>query len=138
MISEEYGFRSWYAVLSDESWDRIQQDWKTIKGLNCLVPVPFLIPEAHSFPILPEHQRFVNEDVEVVSAHIHQHDDSGIEGVEHKIPEGDFEFKGVAYTEGQVRDIFEEYQAKYQETHKFRRENEPGYFDNNFVFKKNL
>lgn len=114
-ISEEYGCNHWYAVLSDERYEQLKNEWLTIRGLNCLVPVRFLIPEALNFPLLPEYAQFADEkyleanNIQVINAHIHQSDDSFLEGVDGDIPEGEFEFKGIRYSEDQVYEIFHQY-----------------------------
>lgn len=128
-IVEEFGFREWYAVLSDERWEELREEWKTVKGLSCLVPVPFLIPEAVHPPILPEHEWLLGEDVEVFSAHIHEGDDSYLADVDHTIPEGDFEFKGVRYTKEQVSDLYAQCMDDQNKIGKIRQMEEPGYMD---------
>jgi hypothetical protein len=116
-ISEEYGYRNWYAVLTRAEYEQVCADWKTLKGLNCLVPVRFLIPQAKPLWILrftPEHaftmtvEGLAGMDVEIVGAHIHESDDSGLGGVDYSIPEQEtFEFKGKAYTYDAVLDLFQ-------------------------------
>lgn len=114
-ISEEYGYNHWYAVISEDRYEELKKEWQTIKGLNCLVPVRFLIPEALNFPLLPEHSQFSDptyiesSGTKVVDAHIHSSDDSFLEGVEYEIPEGDFAFKGKTYSEEEVNKIFHQY-----------------------------
>lgn len=124
-IDEEYGFREWYAVLSDERWEEVQREWRTIKGLTCLVPVPFLIPEAVQPPVLPEHEGL--SGFEMVSAHIHQYDDSNLGDLDYRIPEGDFEFKGVRYTEEQVSELYDRHTEIQSDFVKMRELEEPGY-----------
>lgn len=111
-ISEEYGYRNWYAVLTRAEYEQVCADWQTLKGLNCLVPVRFLIPQAKPLWMLrytPEHaftltlDGLAGADVEIVGAHIHQSDDSGLGGVDYDIPEQEtFEFKGREYTDDEV------------------------------------
>jgi len=114
-ISEEYGCYHWYAVISEERYEDLKNEWQTIKGLNCLVPVRFLIPEALDFPLKPEHAQLSDEkyieanNIKIINAHIHQCDDSFLEGVDGDIPEGKFEFKGISYSEEEVRKIFHQY-----------------------------
>lgn len=107
-ISEEYGYRNWYAVLTRAEYEQICADWKTMKGLNCLVPVRFLVPQAKPLWMLkytPEHaftltlDGLAGMDVEIVGSHIHESDDSGLGGIKYDIPEQEtFEFKGREYT----------------------------------------
>jgi hypothetical protein len=111
-ISEEYGYRNWYAVLTRAEYEQICADWKTMKGLNCLVPVRFLVPQAKPLWMLkytPEHaftmtlDGLAGMDVEIVGSHVHQADDSGLGGVDYDIPEQEtFEFKGREYTDDEV------------------------------------
>lgn len=124
-ISEEYGYRTWYAVLTPQRWEELKTEWQTLKALNCLVPVPFLIPEAKSFPLWPEHEKYADldvlraEDVQIMRAHIHEADDSGLGGVEYTIPpqpdddSDGFEFKGRVYTTEDVKQLHEEYAQRY-------------------------
>lgn len=114
-ISEEYGYDQWYAVISEDRYQELKNEWQTIKGLNCLVPVRFLIPEALNFPLRPEHAQFSDpkyiesSGAQIVDAHIHQWDDSFLQGVDYDIPEGEFSFKGKTYSEEEVNKIFHEY-----------------------------
>lgn len=115
-IDEEYGYNVWYAILSDERYEELKKEWQTIKGLNCLVPVRFLIPEAVNLPLLPEDQKYADEkyvadnNIRIESAHIHQSDDSYLSGVDYEIPDQDeFEFKGKRYSEEELNSIFREY-----------------------------
>lgn len=123
-ISEEYGYRNWYAVLSSELYEQLKKDWQTLKGLNCLVPVQFLIPQARPLwilPYTPEHSKYLTldglagENVRIRSAHIHQADDSHLDYLDFSIPEQeDFEFRGKAYTEKEVSDLHEFYSDQEQ------------------------
>lgn len=114
-ISEEYGSNHWYAVITEERYEELKNEWRTIKGLNCLVPVRFLIPEALDFPLKPEHAQLSDEkyikanSIKIINAHIHQCDDSFLEGVDGDIPEGEFEFKGISYSRDEVSKIFHQY-----------------------------
>lgn len=118
-ISEEYGYRHWYAVLSEQQFAQLQKDWQTIKGLSCIVPVQFLIPQARplwALPVTPEHQIYLTQNglaehnVRIRGAHIHQSDDSGLAGVAYDIPEQEeFEFLGKTYTHDEVSALFNEY-----------------------------
>lgn len=117
-IDEEYGYNSWYAVLSDERFEELKREWQTIKGLNCLVPVRFLIPEAITLPLRAEDQIYANEDylkennIRIETAHIHQSDDSHFADLRFEIPDqDDFEFKGKRYSEEELNNIFQEYKT---------------------------
>jgi hypothetical protein len=45
-IEEEYGYRYWLARLTDKEYAKLIGRWENITGLNCLVPVDFIIPQA--------------------------------------------------------------------------------------------
>lgn len=121
-ISEEYGYRNWYAVLTRAEYEQLCADWKTLKGLNCLVPVQFLIPQAKPLWALrytPEHaftltlDGLASHDVEIVGAHIHEADDSGLGKVKYDIPDQrPFEFKGRVYSYEAVTALMDEYKAR--------------------------
>jgi hypothetical protein len=112
-ITEEYGYRHWLDVLTEQEFDQFVARWKTIKGLSCLVPVQFLLPGAY----LANREEFLaaEENAEArgdrcVSAHIHQSDDSSIEGVDYVIPEqDDFEIDGRVYTEEEVSNLYDSF-----------------------------
>lgn len=115
LIDEEYGSDSWYSIVSNNEYQEIEKNWKTIRGLNCLVPVQFLIPSAQNFPIRSEHEKFtrfrtlVEEKVEIISCHIHETDDSYLNGLK-TIPDEDFWFCGKKYSEDEVLSLFNKYQ----------------------------
>jgi hypothetical protein len=111
LITEEYGYQHWMAVLSQTEFDAAVARWKTMKGLHCLVPVPLLFPQAK----LASREELVAADEEavlsgdkVVTAHVHQADDSHIAGVVYEIPEAEnFEIDGKVYSEDEINDIFQ-------------------------------
>ena len=135
LISEEYGCQEWYAVLSEDQFENLKKRWITIKGLNCLVPVNFIIEQAKP---LCNHEKFPKkvgdtfvdlQDVDffmnVVSAHIHQSDDSYISTVDYEIPEGDeFEMEGISHSREHVYNLFDQYKKRnnslFDEIEKFR------------------
>lgn len=128
-ISEEYGYAHWYAVLTNERYEELKKEWQTIRGLNCLVPVRFLIPEASSFPLRPEHAQFAEDEylkankIQVISVHVHQSDDSYLGDLGWTIPDQNmFEFKGVKYTEEQVTALFDKYRAEDIADYEMRKE----------------
>jgi hypothetical protein len=92
LIDEEYGYKMWIAEVSDVELSELIRRWKTIRGLNCLVPVTSIFPTAKEIDIL-------EEDIEkdVIKAHVHECDDSYFEAAgEYKIPESDhFSIDGV-------------------------------------------
>jgi hypothetical protein len=134
-ISEEYGYNSWYAVLSDERFEELKNNWKTIKGLNCLVPVRFLVPEAVNFPLLKKDEYLSDRSyleknkIRIENAHIHQSDDSYLADVEYEIPEQDnFEFMGVKYSENELNEIFNKYRSEDNKEYERRYEESPEKF----------
>lgn len=106
-IIEEYGYRNWKALLTECEFDNLVDRWKSIKGLNCLIPVNFIIPQAE----ISQHDKDIDfiENYKIISCHIHESEDSWIKGVEYKIPDQeDFEMDGKKYTQEQVNRLFEE------------------------------
>jgi len=81
-ISEEYGFREWYAELNDLEYLQLLNRWETICGLTCLVPVSLIIPQAVELDEL----RTTNPTT-THRCHIHEYDDSFIDGSDYKIPQ---------------------------------------------------
>lgn len=110
-ITEEYGYRHWLAVLTEQEFDEFVARWKTIKGLSCLVPINFLLPKAY----LANRDEFQAAEESAtahgdrcVSAHIHESDDSSIEGVDYVIPEQEqFEIDGLVYTDAEVSNMYD-------------------------------
>lgn len=135
-ISEEYGCNQWYAILSNERYEELKKNWQTIKGLNCLVPVRFLIPEAVNFPLRIEDQKFADPEflrennVRIENAHIHQSDDSYIADLNYEIPEQEnFEFMGIEYTSEQISEIFNKYRTEDDQEYDKRYEANPEFFE---------
>ena len=134
-ISEEYGCQEWYAVLDENQLENLKKRWTTIKGLNCLVPVSFIVKQAmplcnhEKFPIKISNAFVEFQDVDLFMdvhyAHIHQSDDSYISTVDYKIPEQEeFEMEGISYSREQVSNIFDEHRLKndifFDEIEKFQ------------------
>ena len=134
-ISQEYGCQEWYAVLSEDQFENLKKRWITIKGLNCLVPVSFIIEQAkplcnhEKFPIKVGNNFIDLQDIDffmdVVTAHIHQSDDSHISTVDYEIPEEDeFEMEGISYSREQVYNLFDQYKKRndslFDEIEKFQ------------------
>jgi len=119
-IDEEYGYKHWIADLTDEEWQALQQRWRTIKGMSCLVPVRFLVPKAKLIEWGadvdgPEFAKKFHEcrDRATVFAHFHEYDDSSLTGChDYKIPRGDsdgydFEVDGRKYTHQELVALME-------------------------------
>lgn len=139
-VNEEYGYNTWYAIISDERYEEIKSEWQTIKGLNCLVPVRFLFPEAKNLPLYPEDQKYADKEylaqnnIEIIDCHVHQSDDSFLAGINYEIPEQKrFEFKGKIYSEEEVYKILDEYRTKDQETYDERYASTPELFERGVV-----
>jgi hypothetical protein len=123
LIEEEHGFQYWYAVLTDEEFEVIKKRWTSIQGLNCLVPVTFVVEKAKPiiindtfFPINYNDQIIhlvdVDHFMQVIHMHMHDTDDSYLEGVDHEIKDGDFQMDGVTYFPWEVREIFHKHKEK--------------------------
>lgn len=118
-IDEEYGYRHWIADLTDEEWQALQQRWRTIKGMNCLVPVRFLVPKAKliewgDYDGKDFGKRFHEcRDRATVFAHFHDEDDSRLSGCDdYEIPSLNddrmgFEIDGRRYTHQELTDMLE-------------------------------
>lgn len=111
LITEEYGYQHWLAVLEPAEFDAAVARWKTMKGLNCLVPVTLLFPQAvlsnREELAAAEEQAAATGD-KVVAVHVHEADDSRIAGVDYEIPDAEnFEIDGKVYSEDEITAIFE-------------------------------
>lgn len=102
LISEEYGYQNWYGLYDENQYKNIVARWNTMKGLNCLVPVDFIIPHA----MLYESRYPVCENsldqFEIKHAHIHESDDSHLDGANPVPPADDFEIEGRVYSREEV------------------------------------
>lgn len=95
IIQEEYGYRYWVAVLTPEEYEALKARWCTMRGLNCLVPVPLIITQAVETSL--EHLATLTDE-ETLHCHIHESGDSGLEGVTYTIPgDTDFSMEGKSY-----------------------------------------
>jgi hypothetical protein len=123
-IDEEYGYKHWIADLTDAEWEALQKRWRTIKGMNCLVPVRFLVPQAKLIEWedadSPDFGKKFHEcrNRATVFAHFHEEDDSRLSGCDdYEIPEipGDyrkgFEIDGRYYTDLELLDMLRSDQA---------------------------
>lgn len=129
LVSEEYGYRDWVSVLTESQFNDFVERWKTIKGLSCLVPVPHIVPEA----TLIDRDGFIaaieQADAQgdrLVRVHVHESDDSHIEGVEHTIPDADnFEFMGVVYSKEAVDALYEQHRKEVHRELEIREQAKP-------------
>ena len=99
-IEEEYGYREWLAIVSPDELVEIKRRWETIRGLNCMVPVPYIFPTATQVN-LDEIERVTSEYPleRRVKAHVHESDDSSLSISDYIIPESDeFEIDGEVTT----------------------------------------
>ena len=85
LIDEEYGFRTWLAELTQENYAQLLQRWETMRGLNCLVPVPLIVPQAVRISD-EELIAMLDRQESFFKCHIHEHDDSYLEGSSYEIP----------------------------------------------------
>jgi hypothetical protein len=116
-ISEEYGYQHWWALYTIEAFNEIRQRWKTMRGLNCLVPVDLIFPGARGcFGDWPPAAICENvvKDCVIVSAHVHECDDSYLQGVTYNIPpnadenDDSFEIDGRVYSRKEIDALFDE------------------------------
>jgi hypothetical protein len=105
-IEEEYGYRYWVAELTDDEYSQLLQRWRTLRNLSCCVPVKFIIPQARAVEI---------EDCPygegVLRCHIHESDDSYLEGSDYKIPDDPdhlFWMDGLPYTREEVHALMDD------------------------------
>ena len=99
-IEEEYGYRAWLAIVSPDELAEIKRRWETIRGLNCMVPVPYIFPTAIQVD-MDELERVISEYPleRRVKAHVHESDDSSLSISDYVIPESnDFEIDGEVVT----------------------------------------
>lgn len=97
LIKEEYGYREWVANLTQEEYADLLNRWETMRGLNCLVPVPLIIPQAVQITD-EELIAFLDSGQTYYRCHIHEHDDSYLEGSYYRIPEAEyFYMEGIKY-----------------------------------------
>jgi len=106
LIDEEYGYQRWINFLTDKEFEEAKRRWKSMKGLNCLVGIQMIFPKARK-STLAEWEDWADADTRSASApeghriiqvHVHECDDSRIEGFDWTIPEADvFEIEGVKY-----------------------------------------
>lgn len=114
LISEEYGYQHWYLTCSPADYIPLLRRWDTMKGLNCLVPVDLIFPDVQ--PYVPCKSICANDmDLfEIRRAHVHECDDSGIEGSTYRIPDAEnFEIEGVTYSREEITAKLDESRAKW-------------------------
>ncbi len=103
-ISEEYGYRHWLAELTDREYQGLIARWETMRGLNCLVPVTMIVPQAIEIEegmATCFDRNKIPKDAK--HCHIHECDDSRLEGTNYQIPEDeDFWICGVRYTRSEL------------------------------------
>lgn len=101
-IREEYGYREWVAELTDEEWEALQTRWRTLRGLFCSVPVRLIVPQARE---LRDDADLPNlNDPSWLHCHLHECDDSYLDGVDYTIPADHeaFWMDGRRYTHQEV------------------------------------
>lgn len=129
LISEEYGFQYWFVVYNRRVLEQVKNRWKTMKNLNCLVPVPLIFPGAKQYcDDYPPICAVERDAMEVFHAHVHQSDDSSFDGCPNfKIPddEGDFEINGKVFTNDEVVALRDKEMEKSRE---YLRQTYPEYF----------
>lgn len=119
LISEEYGYQHWYGIYHEDHYRNIVARWNTMKGLNCLVPVDFVIPGAmlyyDRYPVCEN----TLDQYTIRHAHIHECDDSHLDGA-NPVPDAEnFEIEGRVYSREEVSDMLDasrKAQREYLET----------------------
>ncbi len=108
-IVEEYGFRDWYAELTEEEFEKLKTRWRTLRGLTCLVPIPFIIPQAK---LLDDERE--KDPTYTHRCHIHDYDDSYLQGCDYKIPQDDeyFWMEGKKYSRPELYDLNNEQETR--------------------------
>jgi hypothetical protein len=105
-IEEEYGYREWVAYLDKCEYDELIERWKTMKGLHCMVPVTLIIPQAVPALDIEDVNIWLLHQQGAKRCHIHEYDDSYLEGADYAIPPNDvegsfwpaFEMDGESFT----------------------------------------
>lgn len=85
LIEEECGYRFWLAEITQDEYAKLLARWETMRGLNCLVPVELIVPQAVRISDEEMIEMF-DKGESFYRCHIHEHDDSYIEGSYYKIP----------------------------------------------------
>lgn len=86
IIDEEYGYRTWIAELTQDEYAQLLARWETIRGMNCLVPIRLVIPQA--IEITDEDViSLIDEGRTYYRCHMHEEDDSHLEGSHYDIPQ---------------------------------------------------
>ena len=129
LITEEYGYRHWLAVMTPDEFAAFEARWKTMKGLYCTVPVSLVVPGAEISSreehIAAEEQAAASGD-KIVRAHIHESEDSGYDGCDHRIPESDnFEIAGEPYTREEISKLYDAANERLREGHWDAQQNTP-------------
>lgn len=103
-ISEEYGNKKWYAVMTAKEYDELKARWKTMRGLNCLVPVTLIVPQATMrHPYFDTKPMYDWQKCIQKNAHIHESSDSFLEDVNYRIPKArNFWLEGKEYLEADI------------------------------------
>lgn len=99
LIDEEYGYRTWLAKLSQEEYVCLLGRWETMRGLSCLVPVKLIVPQAIEISD-DDVSRMLDNGETFYRCHVHEPDDSHLEGSTYSIPEDThFWMEGRKYEE---------------------------------------
>lgn len=101
LIDEEYGYQTWLAELTQEEYAILLTRWETIRGMNCLVPVRLVIPQAKEISV-EEIVVMIDKGETFYRCHMHEEDDSHLEGSSYNIPKDThFWMEGRKYEESE-------------------------------------
>lgn len=99
LIDEEYGYRTWLARLSMEEYVALLNRWETIRGMSCLVPIRLVVPQAVEITD-EEVIEMLDDGITFYRCHMHEDDDSYLEGSRYEIPKDThFWMEGHRYEE---------------------------------------
>lgn len=105
-IEEEYGYRHWVAYLDKLEYDDLLQRWASMRGLDYMVPVRLIIPQAVPAFGLTDINIHELRRQRVKYCAINLSDDSYLSGAVAGIPEADaFQMDGKTYTEAELIEL---------------------------------
>lgn len=96
-IEQEYGYKEWFAELTEDEYELLIARWESMRGLNPRVPVTLIVPQAKE---VMDRTDFDNMIRDAKRCHIFEHDDSWLEGSSYNIPKDKFFWmEGICHKE---------------------------------------